>query len=98
MLSEKVMSLILLLSLAVNYPVLKCWNLRLSKLLVLAVDDGEGMAAMDLLAKSNTPQMDVLAGNKVLASVLLHTNSDFVLCPYSRSRRGREFAERLKSM
>lgn len=98
MLSEKVMSLILLLSLAVNYPVLKSWNLGLSKLLILAVDDGEGVTAMNLLSNSNTLRLDVLTGNKTLESVLLQTNSDFVLCPYSRSRRGKEFVERLSSI
>lgn len=92
------MSLILLLSLAVNYPIMKSWGLAMPELLILAVDAGEGMAAMDLLAKSNTPRIDVLTGNKVLAAVLSQTNSDFVLCPYSRSRRGKEFVERLSSI
>ena len=98
MYDEAKMSLILLLSLAVNYPVLKSWGVEVSKLLILAVDSGEGIKAMNLLGKSSTPRLDVLMSNKSLADMLLKTNSDFVFCPYSRSRRGRDLVERLCSV
>ncbi|MCI9079849.1 MAG: hypothetical protein HFH68_13190 [Lachnospiraceae bacterium] len=82
---------LILISLAVNYPVLKEYGMELSKPLFVVVDKGQMKAAIDILADRDTSKLHSSIKKRELVKIMTETNSDFVVYPYIQSKKSDEF-------
>lgn len=91
MLNETVKILLIILSLGINYPILRELNLELSKLLLVIVDVGQSKTVLNILAPDDATRVDEIMNIKKLGEIVTNVNSGFVAYSYFHSRRGRDF-------
>lgn len=82
---------LILISLAVNYPVLKEYGMELSKPLLIIVDKGQMKTAIDILSEKDTQKLNTSIKKGELVKIMTETNSDFVVYPYIQSKESDKF-------
>ncbi len=98
MLSDKSLTdcaLQLIMSLAVNWPVLLSWGLELPKLMLIIVEQGQGKTLARFLTGKHTGRIDSFNRETDLKKVFLETNSAAVIYRYRQSANDNEFLENL---
>lgn len=83
----------ILVSIGINYPVLRENFMVLQKPFLIITGDGNLEKAAGILSDSGTPRLDEYLSVKKLMAVLNDVNSDFVLCKFVQSKRGIGFLE-----
>ncbi len=91
-------TIIILKSLAINYPILKENSLDLAKLLLVVVDKGQLKAAADLFSDGDAPRISEYMRAKEFKKVFSEANSVFVIYPYSQTRKSKEFLNFLNTI
>lgn len=76
------MTLLLLKSMAVNYPILCELHLSLPKLLMVVVERGQLKTVTDLLAEERIPRISLVTKNHELRAIYEDYNSTFIAYPY----------------
>lgn len=83
----------ILVSMGINYPVLKEIYPVLNKPLFFVVPTGNIAAAVDFLADKDTPKLNPNLSFKQLNEVLDSINSDFAVYPFVQTKKGIKFLE-----
>ena len=83
----------ILLSMGINYPVLKDIYPVLSKPLFVILPSGSVEAAINILADKNTPKLSSNLNFKGLNEVLNSVNSDFAVYHFMQTKKGTDFLE-----
>lgn len=89
MCNKEYMIILLLKSLAINYPILKDWGLPLEKLLVIQVSDNNRSVVKESLHIFQTILITTDLKKKEIFKTLEESNSEFVFFDFNRNTRGR---------
>lgn len=88
--------LLILKSIAANYPILSEYELGFTKLLVLVVDKGQTKVTKSLLSETGIPSINEFMSLRQIEEIFKESNSDFVVYPYSCSKKSLDFMTLLK--
>lgn len=87
----------ILMSLALNLPIIRDLGCEPSKLLVLNVREGQFKKVMELFSDKRIPKLDALMSKKQLRNVLSE-NISFVIYPYTPSKKNDDFISELEKI
>jgi len=83
----------ILVSMGINYPVLRDIYPVLNKPLLVIVNPGNLEAAKNFLSNKDTPKLNPFLSFKKFGEILNSVNSDFVIYPFVQTQKGTKFLE-----
>lgn len=91
-------TIIILKSMAINYPILKGCQLELTKPLLVVVEKGQLKTTVNIFSDGNAPCISEYTRIKECKRIFSESNSTFVIYPYSHTRKGKEFLSFLSTV
>ena len=88
----------ILVSIGINYPVLREDYVVLQKPLLIITGTGNMETVISFLSGKNTPKLNEYLNIKKVMAILNDVNSDFVIYPYVQSQKGNDFLEIIASI
>lgn len=91
-------TVLLLKSMALNYPVIKHLGMELGKLLFVLTEPGQMKAAVSLFSDMEAPVISEFTKKSDCKKVIASANSSFVIFPYIQSKASNDYLQFLGSL